>query len=251
MPLKAPRGFIEETDPRVSQIGHAAPPWLVNYADLMTELVCFFIILYALSAALNKNIVGAAQKLKKMMQQDKMHGSVSIDKDGLKITLDEQGQVAFFKSGSADTTAQMQALLAKIAPTLKGLAAHHDILVEGYTDNQPIHNEYYDSNWELSTSRATSVLRLLVDQYGFPPQHMGAIGYGQYRPVVPNDTPAHKAMNRRVVFLVKSGEAAPLPPPVPPQAANTAATPASAPAAQSGAPAATPAGAQLPQAASP
>ncbi|HVA65739.1 MAG TPA: flagellar motor protein MotB [Elusimicrobiota bacterium] len=229
MSLKAPKGFIEESDPRVSQLGHAAPPWLINYADLMTELVCFFIILYALSAALNKNIVGAAQKIKQMMKQGQMHGAVSIDKNGLKITLDEQGQVAFFESGSADTTAQMQALLAKLAPTLKSLAATHDIVVEGYTDNQPIHNEYYDSNWELSTARATSVARMLIDKYGFPPQHMAAEGYGQYRPIVPNDTPEHKAMNRRVVFLVKSGNAASLP----------AATPA------------VPAGAQPPQPASP
>ncbi|MHB2025303.1 MAG: OmpA/MotB family protein [Elusimicrobiota bacterium] len=204
MPIKAPRGFIEETDPRVSQIGHAAPPWLVNYADLMTELVCFFVILYALSAALNKNIVGAAQKIKEMMKQGQMHGTVQIDKDGLKITLDEQGQVAFFKSGSADTTKEMEGLLSKLAPTLKKLSLDHDVVVEGYTDDSPIHNEYYDSNWELSTSRATSVARLLIDKYGLPPQHMAAMGYGQYRPAVPNDTQEHKAMNRRVVFLIKS-----------------------------------------------
>ena len=63
MPMRAPRGFIDESDPKVCLIGHPAPAWLVNYADLMTELVCFFVILYALSAALNKNVQNAAQQV--------------------------------------------------------------------------------------------------------------------------------------------------------------------------------------------
>ena len=56
MPLRAPKGFIDETDPKVAQIGHPAPAWLVNYADLMTELVCFFVILYALGASMSKQV---------------------------------------------------------------------------------------------------------------------------------------------------------------------------------------------------
>ena len=64
MPLRAPRGFIDETDAKVSKVGHPAPPWMSSYADLMTELVCFFVILYALSAALNKNVQNAAQQLR-------------------------------------------------------------------------------------------------------------------------------------------------------------------------------------------
>ncbi|HEX4046542.1 MAG TPA: flagellar motor protein MotB, partial [Elusimicrobiota bacterium] len=71
MPIRPPKGFIDETDPKVAQIGHPAPAWLVNYADLMTELVCFFVILYALSAALNKNVQNAAQEVQKMMKEGK------------------------------------------------------------------------------------------------------------------------------------------------------------------------------------
>ncbi|MDD5656306.1 MAG: OmpA family protein, partial [Elusimicrobia bacterium] len=63
---------------------------------------------------------------------------------------------------------------------------------------------FYDSNWELSTFRATSVARLLIDKYEITPQRVGAIGYGQYRPVVPNDTPEGQAKNRRVVFFIKN-----------------------------------------------
>lgn len=205
MPLRAPKGFIDESDPKVCQIGHPAPPWLVNYADLMTELVCFFVILYALSAALNKNMVGAQEAIQEMMAKGELQNvEVKMDKDGLKISLEERKEQAFFQSGSADTTPEIESMMDKIAPILKNLAEKQDVIVEGHTDNLPIHNEYYDSNWELSTARATSVARLLIDKHGLEPKHVGAIGYGQYREVAPNDSPENRAKNRRVVFFVKN-----------------------------------------------
>ncbi len=205
MPLRAPKGFIDETDPKVCQIGHPSPPWLVNYADLMTEMVCFFVILYALSAALNKNMQNAQQEIQQMMKDGELQNvEVKMDKDGLKISLEEQKEKAFFQSGSADTTPEIESMMDKIAPILKNLAEKQDVIVEGHTDNLPIHNEYYDSNWELSTARATSVARLLIDKHGLEPRHVGAIGYGQYREVAPNDSPENRAKNRRVVFFVKN-----------------------------------------------
>ena len=243
MPIRPPRGFIDETDPRVCRIGLPAPPWLVNYADLMTEMVCFFIILYALSAALNKNVQNAAQQVRGLMRNGELKGAVQVDREGLKISLEEQGQVPFFQSGSADTTPEMEEKVAKIAPMLKKLSEQQDIIVEGHTDNQRIHNEYFDSNWELSTARATSVTRLLTDKFGLPAARMGAIGYGEYRPIVPNDTSEHKAKNRRVVFFVKN---APLGvsakgPPAAGKAAATAVAPTSSspPGVENGAPSGT------------
>src|SRR5271154_5208798 len=115
MPLRAPKGFIDETDPKVCQIGHPAPAWLVNYADLMTELVCFFVILYALSAALNKNVQNAKSEIDKMIEKKEVSGSAKIDKEGLKITLEEQGRASFFTSGQAETTAEIDTMLAKLA----------------------------------------------------------------------------------------------------------------------------------------
>jgi chemotaxis protein MotB len=206
MPLRAPKGFIEENDPKVCQVGHPAPPWMASYADLMTELVCFFVILYALSAALNKNVQNAAAQVKDMMDKGEMKGSVKIDKDGLKIALEEQGRAGFFTSGQAETTAEIDDVLSKLSPTLKKLAERHDIIVEGHTDNQAISNEFFDSNWELSTARATSVARLLIDKYGLPPNRLGAIGYGEFRPLGSNDTPEGRSKNRRVVFLVKNDD---------------------------------------------
>jgi flagellar motor protein MotB len=205
MPLRAPKGFIDESDPKVAKVGHPAPPWMSSYADLMTELVCFFVILYALSAALNKNVQQAKEEVDKMMKEGKMSGETVIDKDGLKITLEEKGGSSFFESGAAETTPTIDKQVALLVPSLRKLGAEHEILVEGHTDDQKIHNIYFDSNWELSTARATSVTRLLIEKYGVPSGHIGAVGYGDTRPLVPNTSPENRSKNRRVVFFIKSG----------------------------------------------
>lgn len=201
--LKAPKGFIDESDPKVARVGHPAPAWVVCYADLMTEMVCFFVILYALSAALNKNVQNAAQQVKEMMDKGQMKGEVKVDKEGLKISLEEQGGASFFGSGAAEPTAEMDEKLKLLVPNLQKLTVDHELLVEGHTDDQGIHNDYFDSNWELSTARATSVARLLIEKYNIPKGRIGAVGYGDTRPIVPNDTPEHRSQNRRVVFFVK------------------------------------------------
>src|SRR3954468_9300451 len=101
MPLK-PRDVIDANDPRVAQIGHPAPPWMVNYADLMTELVCLFVIMYGLSGAFSKPIQEARKDVQDIIMKKDIPGNVTIDSQGLVISLEEQGQNVFFKSGSAD-----------------------------------------------------------------------------------------------------------------------------------------------------
>lgn len=201
MSVKA-KGMIDEDDPRVSTIGHPAPPWMVSYADLMSEMVCFFVILYALSASLNKNVQAAKKAVEEVMKEGKVAGEVKMTKDGMSITFQEQGDHVFFESGKAEMTANMQDLMKKVVPTLKGLAEKHEIVVEGHTDNIP--SKTFASNWELSTARATNVLRLMTQQYGVNPRSVGAVGYGEYRPIASNDTPADRAKNRRVVFFIKN-----------------------------------------------
>ncbi|MBI2071005.1 MAG: flagellar motor protein MotB [Elusimicrobia bacterium] len=203
MPLK-PRNLIDESDPRVSQIGHPAPPWLINYADLMTEMVCFFVILYALSAALNKNVQQAKTQLEEMMKKSEISGEVKMTKDGLHITFEEKGEMSFFQSGKAELTPGMTKLLTQVSPSVRELAQKFDILVEGHTDNVPIHTGRYSSNWELSTARATEVVRYLIASQQFPPERLAAVGYGEYKPVALNDRPENRARNRRVVFFVKT-----------------------------------------------
>jgi len=194
--------MIPEDDSRVAPIGHPAPPWMVNYADLMTEMVCFFVILYALSAALNKNVQNAAQQIKEMMEKGQMSGQVEVNKEGLRITLEEQGNVPFFESGKADLTNEMTEKIDKLLPILKNLSEKNEIIVEGHTDNIPIATKQFASNWELSTARATNVVKYLLSKE-FNPRKVSAVGYGEYRPIVPNDTPDNRKKNRRVVFFVK------------------------------------------------
>ncbi|OGR50321.1 MAG: hypothetical protein A2049_12965 [Elusimicrobia bacterium GWA2_62_23] len=197
------RNMIPEDDRRVAPVGEPAPPWMVNYADLMTELVCFFVILYALSAALNKDMQKAQQDVQEMIKEGKMAGQVQIDKEGMRITLEEQSQVAFFESGKADLTDQMKLQMDKLAPVLYKLAEKHDIVVEGHTDNVPIATKQFASNWELSTARATSVVKFLLGS-NFMAKRLSAVGYGEFHPIVPNDSEVNRKKNRRVVFFIKT-----------------------------------------------
>lgn len=197
------KGMIAEDDPKVAQVGHPAPPWMVNYADLMSELVCFFVILYALSAALSKDMQKANQDVQEMIKDGKMAGEVKMDKEGMRITLEEQSQVAFFESGKSDLTDHMKEQMDKLSPVLLKLAEKHDIVVEGHTDNVPMYSKQYASNWELSTGRSTNVVMYLLSK-SFPPKRMAAVGYGEYHPVVPNDSDTSRKKNRRVVFFIKN-----------------------------------------------
>ena len=215
--------MIPEDDPRVAQIGHPAPPWLINYADLMTELVCFFVILYALSAALNKDMQKAQQDIQEMIKDGKMSGQVKMDKEGMRITLEEQGQFSFFESGRSEITGDMSSKLEKIADTLKTLSLKHDIIVEGHTDNIPIATRQFASNWELSSARATSVVKYFLGR-GFSPKRMASVGYGEFHPIAPNDNEENRRRNRRVVFFVKI-----TPYPETAQAPPSAAVPAAVP----------------------
>jgi chemotaxis protein MotB len=74
----------------------------------------------------------------------------------------------------------------------------------------PIVSPQYSSNWELSTARATAVVRFMVDRTAFPPERIGAVGYGEFRPIAPNDVEENRRKNRRVVFFIKPPEKQPL-----------------------------------------
>jgi chemotaxis protein MotB len=78
-------------------------------------------------------------------------------------------------------------------------------MIEGHTDNTPIHTLQYPTNWELSTARATTVVRWLIANYRLPPARLSAAGYGEYHPLVANTTPENRAKNRRVdIVLLRS-----------------------------------------------
>ena len=108
--------------------------------------------------------------------------SMKIGRDGLVISLREAG---FYDSGSADVHPSSLPILNKIATALA--TSPYDIRIEGHTDNVPIHTEQFDSNWELSTTRATRLTRIFVAD-NFAPYRMSASGYAEFHPVATNDT---------------------------------------------------------------
>lgn len=108
-----------------------------------------------------------------------------------------------FDLGKAELKTQIMPLLDKIAALLKDIP--NEIDIEGHTDNLPIHTSRFPSNWELSTARAISVGKYLIE-LGILPFRIGIAGYADSRPLYPNDTPQHRALNRRVEILILKKE---------------------------------------------
>ena len=117
--------------------------------------------------------------------------------DGLVISLREVG---FFESGSAQMKAASQAAFDRIASMLR--QRDYRLRIEGHTDNAPIHTSQFPSNWELSTSRATEIVRLLIVRDGFGPDRLSAAGFAEYHPVATNLTSEGRGMNRRVDIVI-------------------------------------------------
>ena len=124
--------------------------------------------------------------------------------DGLVISLREVG---FFESGSAQMKTASEAAFDRIANMLR-LRDYH-LQIEGHTDDAPIHNSQFSSNWELSTSRATEIVRLLIVREGFSPDRLSAAGYAEYHPVATNLTIEGRGMNRRVDIVILGHPQAP------------------------------------------
>ena len=242
--------------------------WLVSYADFITLLFAFFVVLYASSQVDKKKVGKLAFAIQAAFQEmgvfqgsttavpidvaDPMsfnssptiqnmertaslgwiasHPDASLDPglevgdlaqlqaeleaalaseikrkeiamhrepDGLVISLREAG---FFESGSAQMKSTSQAAFDRIASMLR--YRDYRLRVEGHTDNAPIHNSQFPSNWELSTSRATEIVRLLIVREGFGPARLSAAGYAEYYPVATNLTTEGRAMNRRVDIVI-------------------------------------------------
>jgi two-component system copper resistance phosphate regulon response regulator CusR len=126
--------------------------------------------------------------------------TVGFGSEGLVISLREAG---FFDSGSAGVKAGSQPAFSRMARLLG--ERQYNIRIEGHTDNVRIHNMQYSSNWELSTARATEMIRLLIVKYSFAPQRLSAGGYSEYHPIASNSTEAGRALNRRVDVVVLGG----------------------------------------------
>ena len=123
--------------------------------------------------------------------------SIKMGRDGLVISLREAG---FFNSGSALPKPETLPTLRRIATALG--RTPYDLRIEGHTDNIPIHTAEFDSNWELSSARATRIARVFLDLRTIPPERLSAAGYAEFHPVASNDTAEGRAENRRVDLVV-------------------------------------------------
>jgi chemotaxis protein MotB len=232
--------------------------WLVSYADFITLLFAFFVVLYAFSKEDQKKqsqvpiaidsafqslgifntlqrrqkdsttrpepiesslvssfdpvgeevrtlakVKGDFEQMRRQLQETLSNqiarGTISVEMgpDGLVISLREAG---FFDSGSAtphpETIETMRTIVKSIART------PYDVRVEGHTDNIPVHNAEFDSNWELSSARATRIARMFLGLHGVSPERLSAAGYSEFHPIASNATAAGRAENRRVDLIV-------------------------------------------------
>lgn len=153
----------------------------------------------------------AAQHEHDELVQTRNRLEAALDANGLGATvqfrLEPRGLVVavvtdrvLFDLGSAALRPEGRAVLGELAPVLASLP--NQLVIEGHTDDRPINGGPFASNWELSTARATSVLRYLVEAHGVAPARLSAAGYADQRPLHPNDSDTHRAQNRRVEIVV-------------------------------------------------
>ncbi|MBU1125071.1 MAG: OmpA family protein [Candidatus Omnitrophica bacterium] len=134
--------------------------------------------------------------------------STEIKDKQVKLQMMEKGLVItvvgdlLFDSGKAKIRSEAHGILDKVARVLEENVPTLNVGIEGHTDNQPIRFSGWKSNWELSTSRALSVLHYLVNEKGISPDRLSAIGYGEYRPVASNDIKDGRQLNRRVEIVI-------------------------------------------------
>lgn len=125
--------------------------------------------------------------------------TVYIKNGKIYVSLQEK---LLFKSGSDVVNPNGKIALGKLADVLNNNAKSINVVVEGYTDNKPIHTAKFQDNWALSVGRATAVARVLMDQYNLDPNRVTASGQGKYHPVQTNDTPEGRQANRRTEIIL-------------------------------------------------
>jgi chemotaxis protein MotB len=235
--------------------------WLVSYADFITLLFAFFVVMYAISQVSEgkyrllsdaliqafqsadrqraspraeigvapaggavielpvrqhpevrrrreeARLQGIADDIRRVLEPLVREGQVQVTQSARGISVEINAAV-LFEPGQAELNDAALRSLDAVARVLAGVA--NDIEIEGHTDNSPIANTVYPSNWELSAARASRVVRLFA-QAGVSPGRMAAIGHGEYRNVAPNDTAEGRARNRRVTVMILPSPEAPAP----------------------------------------
>lgn len=197
-----------------------SPIWLTIYSDMMTNLTLFFLMMFAVNRlktdtrdsivkTIEMEFAGRKTEIKEMYDKqeeikDKAKeiaekeevqkiAQIKISEERIKIMLRNP---VMYDPGEAELKPAAFPVLHEIAGLIRDIP--NTIIVEGHTDNRPIHTEQFRSNWELSAARAFSVVNYFVKKENLPPQRLSAVGYGEHRPLYPNDTEEHRAANRRI-----------------------------------------------------
>ncbi|MDR7856262.1 flagellar motor protein MotB [Tissierella sp.] len=225
---------------RREESGGGAPEWLTTYSDLVTLLLCFFVLLFSFSAidaekfkAIMISFQGGAGVLSGGTTMDSplipIQDSLDVESelqdlladleeyadtlglgDRIIIQPEERGIVirfmdnVFFDSGSADIKKESLEILKSVSEILnREEFVNKQIKIEGHTDSDPIiRSPKFPTNWELSSARATNVLRYLVEVEKIDGGRVSSAGYSYYRGIAPNDTIENKGKNRRVDIVI-------------------------------------------------
>lgn len=141
----------------------------------------------------------ALQRLASRLQEEGLASQVQLvpEERGVVVRLADR---VLFDLGKADLRPDARRVLDALAGVLAELP--NPVRVEGHTDDLPINNERFPSNWELSTARATTVVRYFIEHHGMDPRRFSAAGYGEYHPLVPNTSAANRQKNRRVDVVI-------------------------------------------------
>lgn len=197
--------------------------WQTIYSDMMTNLMLFFLMLFALNLVGEIHYKEAAKAFKEaitgefkemtdipVQKQEEQLAQFfkeveNINKDLKIIEYGEGVRLRFpepilFDSGKAELKPEAEYVLHELAEGLKKL--DNVIVVEGHTDNVPVRRGPYRSNWELSVARAESVVNYLIGVEGIKSKRLAVAGYGEFWPFVPNDSDLNRALNRRIEMLV-------------------------------------------------
>ena len=218
--------------------------WMVPYADFVTVLLGLFMVLFALNPAgstleeipeattrlaqvpVTEQIEPGIEPLQEATQPEEIIHMLALINEGSEILTSEQEALLeslkenltvyenneglvlslkdsiLFAPGNARLETGAEATLDHLVEAL--LQTDHPVRVEGHTDNTPIETAQYPSNWELSTARATAIVRYLADRHGIPPERLSAVGYGEFHPVAENSSIEGKQKNRRVDIVILS-----------------------------------------------
>lgn len=195
--------------------------WIISYADFVTILFALFIVMWAISGNnvkenINPEVLKQAFNINEQIKAEENEKNLIIEEikqnkeliENVEIIRDKKGLILrsnnsiFFEEGSADLTTKGENVLSEIAKELSKI--ENPIIIEGHTDSTPINNIKFPSNWELSTTRATNIVKFLINNYNFSPKRLSAVGYGEFSPVIDNDNVKNRSKNRRVDIIILS-----------------------------------------------